>query len=182
MGELILDCEYKPVLKPSNSLITKDVWKYLKHIQEKVNNKNLQHEWLDEIAYELFDYEVFKDSYTDAAAYCDFKDKKIIIGSEYLDSSRRVELEHIFCHELAHSIQSELEMFECNSNLLLSERVRDEQQADSIAYHLMGIIYPETQIDMSELNSYFDIDSIKWLGDWYKHTKIQNDIIIKIIQ
>ena len=172
------DTEFKPLAEPNNILITNNIWKYLNHIKGIVDKKNLIFCSIDEIAYELFGCEIYSSDEVDGAV-CFYELNIIFFHPNFYYLENYEHYAHTFCHEIAHLIQSHLELFEKNNMLLLSENVKTEQQADTIAYHLMEIIFPEININNKYLSDYFSKESIEWLAEYYNYDpNIHNDLII----
>lgn len=106
-----------------------------------------------------------------AGGYCDYENKVIAI-----DIKQNRLLPNV-CHEISHSIQAELGMFN-DFGTLLSEQVKIEHQCETMAYYLYNGLFPEAPIAWHQFTAYFNKDSILWLADWYKGY-VENDLIIK---
>ena len=83
-------------------------------------------------------------------------------------------LKNIF-HEIGHTFQAEMEIFEKNEELL-SKQVFVEKQCETMAYYLYNSIYKETPLNKKNFNTYFSIDDVRWLSDYYGD-EVQDDIL-----
>lgn len=92
-----------------------------------------------------------------AGGYCNWITKEIAL------SNTDKPLSYIF-HELAHTIQDRLGMF--NLKETLSYQVKLEQQAETIAYNLYSALV-DKNVDYKKFNTYFNIDDIIWLNDYF---------------
>lgn len=78
-------------------------------------------------------------------------------------------------HELGHSIQAELGIFD-KSEKILSKSVLLEQQCETINYYLMNGIYLNSSTDSGLFNHYFNEHDINFLSDWFENGVIKDDI------
>jgi hypothetical protein len=143
--------------------------KIKKFINEKIKvfyNKKLHYNapYIDIIGY-LCDYNLIITD-KNCGGYCDINNK--IIG--YKNGG----LGTIF-HEISHTFQKELGFFEKKQNII-SEDIFIEQQCETMAYYLYNGIFKYKQITCKNFNSYFEIEDIKFLIDWYGDEK-ENDMI-----
>lgn len=80
----------------------------------------------------------------------------------------------VLFHEIGHSIQAELELFEKRQNLI-SEELHIEWQAESISWQLYNRCFPDKQQAASKFNAYMTKDHWLFLINWYGKWK-QNDM------
>lgn len=67
---------------------------------------------------------------------------------------------------MGHAIQAEIGWFE-KSPKLMSERIYEEQQAETIAWYLHKILYPNSLRHPDMFKAYFSKESQLWLYEWY---------------
>jgi len=106
-----------------------------------------------------------------AGGYCDFNNRVIAIDNKQSGGL------HTVCHEISHSIQAELGIFNDDGSVL-SWQVKMEHQCETMAYYLYNGLFPEAPKPWGQFTSYFNKESILWLADWYKGY-VENDLIFK---
>lgn len=106
-----------------------------------------------------------------ADGYCDLDNSIIAINT------KQSGLLSVVCHEISHSIQAELGIFN-DFGKLLSQQVKIEHQCETMAYYLYNGLFPEAPIPWHKFMAYFNKDSILWLADWYKGY-VENDLTFK---
>lgn len=136
--------------------------------------------------------EVYKFDLLKIIFNCSFKVRKVRKADKYIglcwSRERIIEIrlslsfiknKATILHELAHLIQYENKVnmgFFKKNTPPLSEIIRYEQQAESIAYYLSKIVYPNEKIKKSDFYSYFTERDIKWAKKEYPFGKIKNDL------
>lgn len=158
-------------------LITKDVARMLKEVEAKAKRSGLR-EVLDmpEVVGVLFDWEVVENDW-DCGGWANHHirqigltayDPKASFGtrSGILEVTGLDWQKQIVCHEMAHAIQAEIGWF-AKTSKLLSERVYEEQQAETIAWELHKILYPHSFRHPDMYTYTFQKDDHLWLYNWY---------------
>ncbi|PCI27550.1 hypothetical protein COB55_05570 [Candidatus Wolfebacteria bacterium] len=162
----------------SDDLISKESFKYLKSLRKVIKDKKLENKPCEEIVGVLFDYKIKYITGDSCGGYCDIENKTIALNIEHYD----IDDKQRFLHELGHTIQNEIGLFDIKENKLLSHKVKIEQETESMSYYLFDMIYTK-DIDKKHnllFDSYFSIEDFVWLKNWYRHYNIENDLIIKI--
>lgn len=155
--------EYKLYSSVSNELL---IPKLVLLVDEKISifkSNNLYDANYSEIIGILTGYNLI-DTNLNCGGFCNYIKKEIAIVDQCLKT---------LFHEVGHTIQAEIEMFEKESGLL-SEQVYIEQQCETIAFYMYNLIFTKNQIQSSEFDSYFTREDVRWLADWYGNS-IEND-------
>lgn len=169
-------------------LITKDIARLLKEVEAKAKRAGLR-EVIDcpEVVGVLFDWEVVQNEMA-CAGWTDRGNRQIGINvanpSEiWIHNKTGKELSAIdlhtkttLCHELGHTIQAEIGWAD-NSPRLMSERVYEEQQAETIAWYLHQILYPNSPRYPDMFKAYFNKTDHLWLCNWYDGYH-ENDLML----
>jgi hypothetical protein len=166
---------YKPYSSINYNLVKDErIFRYLKHLKHLMKYKKLLGADVYDMVGHLSGYEVI-DTGFDCGGYCDMTDK--VIGINFTNTNERENsfLTTTISHELAHTIQVIINPDIYTKSRTLSEELRIEQQAETMAFFIHRIIYPN--LPLGELKSYFKLKDLIWLNNW-NDGRIQNDLLI----
>ncbi|QMW05312.1 hypothetical protein [Spirosoma foliorum] len=158
-----------PAISPL--LITGDVGRIvhevitLAHKRNLINSSNLH-----EIAGVLTGFNLIESIYSGCGGYCEIDAKNIAISSEYSLINKKLTL----CHEMGHAIQVRSGHFD-KRTLLLSDLIREEQQAETIGYYLFKALFPSVTPKKEWFSVYFEQSDFVFLRNWYGEY-CQNDL------
>jgi len=169
LDKLNKDTRVKLYSELSEEIITKES---LDFINKKLvrESKQLQNKSIEEIA-DYFKIKVISTDYN-CGGYFDTKENTIAFKKHHSEHTKR----HVFYHEFGHYIQCETGVY-FNQELLLSNLYHNEQEAEAIANKVYDIFFPLCEKDEDFFDGYFDLDALKFLKNWYKGSKVQNDLI-----
>lgn len=137
-----------------DSLISNEIKRLLNSKIELFHDKlKIDAPFIDIVGY-LTDYKLITTTWN-CGGYCSNSEKIIAYKSGGLRT---------IYHEVSHAFQAELGLFDKLTNIL-SEDIFIEQQCETMAYYLYNSIHKP--LPAKYFNAYFDIDSVKFLADWY---------------
>jgi hypothetical protein len=94
--------------------------------------------------------------------YCSWRQSVIALKQ---DDDKRWMRKIVF-HEVAHALQAESEIFYKHEEILFSNNLVIEWQAETVAYKIYKDIY-EPSVAYEEFDSYFREKDVLFLKDWY---------------
>jgi len=111
----------------------------------------------EEIIGSLIGYDTIETD-VNCGGYCDYLKSEIALNDRSLKT--------IF-HEIAHGLQAEIGILEVGDYSVISRNLKDEWQAETIAYLLMKNTVSKN-VDHRMFKSYFDEEHINFLTEWYE--------------
>lgn len=103
-------------------------------------------------------------------AYCNIWGKVIGLNQSYSKETNK----RMLCHEMGHAIQVRVGDYD-RVSYLLSDLIKEEQQAQAISMQLQRILYPGIGLCTNDLSSYFTLEDAQFLNDYYEGWAI-NDL------
>lgn len=176
----------KALVKPYRAIhwelvADKEVQKYLDRVKQLAAHHHMTGAPFADLAGVLFDYEVeVLPEDVQAGGLCDIWNKRLYLpGEDQMKTGRAM---HILCHELGHAIQSftVASIYQLDGQPL-SQKIREEQQAETLAYHLWDVLFPGQQYlkAQQKFTTYFSLEDMDWLGQWHEGW-VENDLILKV--
>jgi len=147
-------------------LLTPKINQFIDSYVSKFHNNNLVSADLPSLVGDLCGYELI-DTNLNCGGYCDGNNRLIALNG------RNTPYATLF-HEMGHAMQFELEMFEKSSGLI-SDELKIEWQAETIAYELHRRCFGDAYTDKWKFNAYFTKRDWLFLIDWYGSWR-QNDM------
>lgn len=154
--------------EPNKLLMPPEIQREVKNYIDIIKTKKISvHNHADFIGY-TSDYNKIDIDGETCGGFCNWITKELAL-SKY--SSHPIKT---ICHELGHTIQDRLGLF--NLKETFSYQVVLEHQAETIAYNLYSALI-DKNISHKKFNSYFNLDDITWLNKYY-NGYFQNDLLI----
>ncbi|MBS3145182.1 hypothetical protein J4414_00050 [Candidatus Woesearchaeota archaeon] len=147
MGTLLKNL--KSIAKPRNGFFTASGIRVFRGISEELLDRDI-------VGY-LSGYNLV-NTQVNCSGFCDPARREIAIGRNNFG------LRTIY-HEIAHSIQHDLGLYQLNSFFSI---LFMEQQAETMAYYLYNAVHENNPLSHRFFDSYFKKDDIEFLGSYHE--------------
>lgn len=164
--------EYKPFSKPSEKIINKDLLNVIKQIEQSVETRDFILSDMKKVAKDFRVNLEFPKLTTTKGLACP-KIRTIYVDG---DIQSAVEKRAIFCHELAHILQYDLNIWDLRRKYTLSAELRAEQEAEACSILLFKKLFPNLFFNQLFFKKYFNESDILYLYNFCKDS--ENDLFV----